>query len=86
MRFRPKIGPSEFDIKTRYVVKFLSEGNRLRIEVVLRGSYRDKPAAGYGLLDRVIGRTPAGTTIEVFPYREGDTIVAVLAAAKSRPD
>ena len=37
MKYRPKIGPGDFDTKTRQVAKFLDEGHKVKITIMFRG-------------------------------------------------
>ena len=37
MKYRPKIGPGDFDTKTRQVLKFLSDGHKVKVTVMFRG-------------------------------------------------
>src|SRR5579864_6105342 len=37
MKYRPKIGPGDFDTKTRQVLKFLNEGHKVKVTIMFRG-------------------------------------------------
>ena len=37
MKYRPKIGPGDFDTKTRRVQKFLNEGHKVKVTIMFRG-------------------------------------------------
>jgi translation initiation factor IF-3 len=53
MKYRPKIGPGDFDTKTRQVTRFLAEGHAVAVVVLLRGRERTTPELGLQLLDNV---------------------------------
>ena len=53
MKYRPKIGPGDFDTKTRLVAKFLDEGHKVKITIMFRGREVFHPELGKKILDRV---------------------------------
>jgi translation initiation factor IF-3 len=44
MKYRPKIGPGDFDTKTRQVAKFLNEGHKVKITSTASGSWTGSPS------------------------------------------
>ena len=46
MKYRPKIGPGDFDTKTRQVAKFLDEGHKVKITIMFRGREVFHPELG----------------------------------------
>jgi translation initiation factor IF-3 len=55
IKFRPKISIHDYDFKMKHVKRFLGEGNKVKITVMLRGREKQKPELGYQVLDRVLG-------------------------------
>ena len=53
MKYRPKIGPGDFDTKTRQVAKFLDEGHKVKITIMFRGREVFHPELGKRILDRI---------------------------------
>ena len=53
MKYRPKIGPGDFDTKTRQVAKFLDEGHKVKITIMFRGREVFHPELGKKILDRI---------------------------------
>src|ERR1700676_567272 len=53
MKYRPKIGPGDFDTKTRQVAKFLEEGHKVKITIMFRGREVFHPELGKKILDRI---------------------------------
>jgi len=43
MKYRPKIGPGDFDTKTRQVLRFLSEGHKVKVTVMFRDGRSSTP-------------------------------------------
>ena len=55
IKFRPKISIHDYDFKMRHVQRFLLEGNKVKITVMLRGREKAKPELAHKILDRVLG-------------------------------
>lgn len=55
IKFRPKISIHDYTFKIRHVQRFLKEGNKVKITVMLRGREKAKPELAHGILDRVFG-------------------------------
>ncbi len=53
IKFRPKISIHDYNFKVRHVQKFLKEGNKVKITVMLRGREKYKPELADAILDRV---------------------------------
>ncbi len=54
MKYRPKIGPGDFDTKTRLVEKFLTEGHKVKVTIMFRGRESAHPELGKKILDRIV--------------------------------
>src|ERR1700732_2760817 len=53
MKYRPKIGPGDFDTKTRQVGRFLGEGHKVKVTIMFRGREMSHPELGKKILDRI---------------------------------
>jgi translation initiation factor IF-3 len=53
IKFRPKISIHDYTFKIRHVQRFLKDGNKVKITVMLRGREKAKPELGHKILDRV---------------------------------
>lgn len=53
IKFRPKISIHDYTFKIRHVQRFLKEGHKVKITVMLRGREKAKPELAHGILDRV---------------------------------
>jgi translation initiation factor IF-3 len=91
MKYRPKIGPGDFDTKTRKVVHFLEEGHKVKITLMFRGRETTHPELGRKILDRVVEATADVGRVETSARQEGRQMTMVLgpdkqaqAAAKAR--
>jgi translation initiation factor IF-3 len=54
IKFRPKISIHDYDFKIKHVKRFIEEGNKVKITIMLRGREKSKPELGFQVLDRVL--------------------------------
>jgi translation initiation factor IF-3 len=55
IKFRPKISIHDYAFKLKHVRRFLEEGNKVKITVMLRGREKSRPEMGHAILERVLG-------------------------------
>lgn len=53
IKFRPKISIHDYTFKVRHVQRFLTDGNKVKITVMLRGREKAKPELADGIFERV---------------------------------
>jgi len=82
MKYRPKIGPGDFDTKTRQVAKFLGEGHKVKLTIMFRGREVFHPELGKRILDRVAETLGDAAKVEFEPRLDGRNMVMVLAPDK----
>jgi len=82
MKYRVKIGPGDFETKTRQVGRFLREGHKVKVTIMFRGRENDHPELGMKILDRVIDEVEEVAKVESSPKRDGRNMVMVLAPDK----
>jgi translation initiation factor IF-3 len=82
MKYRPKIGPGDFDTKTRQVAKFLDEGHKVKVTIMFRGREVFHPELGKRILDRIADQTEGTAKVESEPRLDGRNMVMVLAPDK----
>jgi len=54
IKFRPKISIHDYNFKIRHVQRFLEEGNKVKITIMIRGRERSRPELAQQILDRVL--------------------------------
>ena len=95
MKYRPKIGPGDYDTKTRQVAKFLGEGHKVKITIMFRGREVFHPELGKRILDRIAAEMEGMAKVEAEPKLDNRNMIMVLApdkrakqsaASKSHPD
>jgi len=82
MKYRPKIGPGDFDTKTRQVGKFLNEGHKVKITIMFRGREVYHPEHGKKILDRIAEQMEGVAKIEAEPKLDNRNMIMVLAPDK----
>jgi translation initiation factor IF-3 len=86
MKYRPKIGPGDFDTKTRLVERFLTEGHKVKITIMFRGRESAHPELGARILDRIVEKLSDIAKIESAPKLDGRNMIMVLGPdKKSKP-
>ena len=82
MKYRPKIGPGDFDTKTRQVAKFLNQGHKVKITIMFRGREMSHQELGLKILNRVADEVGTLAKVEASPKVDGRNMVMVLAPDK----
>ncbi|MGH9082094.1 MAG: translation initiation factor IF-3 [Acidimicrobiales bacterium] len=82
MKYRPKIGPGDFDTKTRQVGKFLDDGHKVKVTIMFRGREVFHPELGKRILDRIAEQMDGAAKVEAEPRLDGRNMVMVLAPDK----
>jgi translation initiation factor IF-3 len=86
MKYRPKIGPGDFDTKTRLVEKFLNEGHKVKVTIMFRGRESAHPELGKKILDRIIEKLADTAKVESAAKLDGRNMIMVLGPdKKSKP-
>jgi translation initiation factor IF-3 len=82
MKYRPKIGPGDFETKTKKVIHFLEEGHKVKITLMFRGREMTHPELGRKILDRVVESTAQVGRVETTARQEGRQMTMVLGPDK----
>jgi len=54
VKFRPKIGEHDYQVKLKHIKKFIEEGNKVKVVVFLRGRERAKPELAHKIINRIV--------------------------------
>ena len=82
MKYRPKIGPGDFDTKTRLVEKFLTEGHKVKVTIMFRGRESAHPELGKKILDRIVEKLVDTAKVESAAKLDGRNMIMVLGPDK----
>ncbi len=83
IKFRPKISVHDYDFKMKHICRFLEEGDKVKVTVMLRGREKQKPELGIAVLDKVLG------AVQGIGARDGDirrqdwSVSALVVPAKT---
>ena len=76
---RPSIDTNDYDVKMRSIVKFLGEGDKVKVTVRFRGREMVHQDLGLAVLNRVRDQLVELAKIEEFPKMEGRQMTMVMA-------
>lgn len=82
VKFRPKTGDHDFDVKVKNLKRFLEKGNKGKVTVMFRGREIVHPDIGREMLNRVIQALGDEATIEQHPRLEGRQMVMIVAPGR----
>ncbi|KRA79757.1 translation initiation factor IF-3 [Altererythrobacter sp. Root672] len=79
IKMRPNIDDHDYDVKMRSVVKFIEEGDKVKMTLRFRGREMAHQDLGMNLLKRVQEDVAEIAKIEAYPRLEGRQMLMVLA-------
>ena len=79
IKMRPNIDDHDYDVKMRSIMKFLEEGDKVKMTLRFRGREMAHQELGTALLSRVKDDTAKFAKVEAYPRLEGRQMVMVLA-------
>ena len=79
IKLRPNIDDNDYNIKMRSMIKFLEEGDKVKVTLRFRGREMAHQDLGVKVLDRVRGDLDEMGKVEQFPKMEGRQMVMVIA-------
>jgi len=84
IKFRPGTEEGDYQVKLRNLVRFLSDGDRVKITLRFRGREMAHQELGVKLLKRVEADLTELGTVEQFPRMEGRQMVMLIAPKKKK--
>jgi translation initiation factor IF-3 len=78
MKFRPKIDEHDYTTKMKHVVRFLGEGNKVKLTIMFRGREMAHPELGMKILNRVAEDVADFAVVESAPRQDGRNMTMVL--------
>jgi translation initiation factor IF-3 len=82
VQFRPKISANDFNVKARRVVRFLGDGDKVKVTMRFRGREVTHPEIGRGILMQLVEDVGELAVIETQPRLEGRQMTMVLAPTR----
>ena len=78
IKFRPGTDTNDYDVKMRSVLKFLEEGDKVKITLRFRGREMAHQELGLELLNRVAADVAEAGKVENMPRLEGRQMVMMI--------
>src|SRR6476469_758821 len=82
VKYRPGTGESDYQIKLRNLIRFLTEGDKAKVTLRFRGREMVHQDIGRKLLDRVVADLAPHSVVEQNPVMEGKQMIMVFAPKK----
>ena len=79
MKFRPKIDTGDYSTKKKHVLRFLGQGNRVKITIMFRGREMAHPEQGLSILERLADDLTDIAVVEAAPKMEGRNMFMTVA-------
>ena len=79
IKMRPNIDDHDYDVKMRAILKFIGEGDKVKVTLRFRGRELAHGQLGMKLLQRVQEDTAEEAKVEQYPRMEGRQMLMVLA-------
>jgi translation initiation factor IF-3 len=86
MKLRPKIDAHDYETKKGHVVRFLKQGDKVKITIMFRGREQHRPELGFRLLQRLAGDVEELGFIESSPKQDGRNMIMVLGPHKKKSE
>lgn len=85
VKFRPGTDEGDYQIKMRNLLRFLSEGDKVKVTLRFRGREMAHQEFGIRLIERIKADTEEAAVVEQYPKLEGRQMVMMLAPKKVAP-
>jgi translation initiation factor IF-3 len=79
MKLRPKIDPHDYETKKGHVVRFLKQGDKVKITIMFRGREQSRPELGLRLLQRLAEDVAELGFVEAAPKQDGRNMIMVMS-------
>jgi translation initiation factor IF-3 len=86
MKLRPKIDQHDYETKKGHVVRFLRQGDKVKITIMFRGREQHRPELGFRLLQRLAEDVNELGFVESAPKQDGRNMIMVLGPHKKKSE
>jgi translation initiation factor IF-3 len=86
MKLRPKIDAHDYETKKGHVVRFLKQGDKVKITIMFRGREQHRPELGFRLLQRLAGDVEELGFVESAPKQDGRNMIMVIGPHKKKSE
>ncbi len=85
LKFRPTTEDGDYQVKLRNLLRFLKNGDKVKITLRFRGREVAHQELGMKILERLQQDTAEMAVVEQHPKREGRQLLMVLSPKKKQP-
>ncbi len=86
MKLRPKIDAHDYETKKGHVVRFLRQGDKVKITIMFRGREQHRPELGFRLLQKLAEDVTELGFVESSPKQDGRNMIMVLGPHKKKAE
>jgi len=86
MKLRPKIDAHDYATKKGHVVRFLRQGDKVKITIMFRGREQHRPELGFRLLQRLAEDVDELGFVESAPRQDGRNMIMVIGPHKKKAE
>ncbi len=86
IKLRPKIDPHDYETKKGHVVRFLKQGDKVKVTIMFRGREQSRPELGFRLLQRLAEDVAELGSVESAPKQDGRNMIMVLGPHKKKSE
>ena len=83
VKFRINVDDHDYETKKNHVLRFLTEGDKVKATIFFRGREMTRQGLGRQLLVKLIQEIGDKAVVESMPRQEGNTLHAILAPPKT---
>ncbi len=83
VKMRPKIEEHDFNVKKRNAIRFLEDGDKVKVTIMFRGREIVHSSLGHKLLEKLAREVHEISVVERTPKLEGHNMVMVLAPKRA---
>jgi len=86
MKLRPKIDSHDYETKKGHVIRFLRQGDKVKITIMFRGREQHRPELGFRLLQRLAEDVSELGFVESAPKQDGRNMIMVIGPHKKKAE
>ena len=79
VKLRPNIEQHDYEVKLKHAMRFLGEGNKVKVTIMFRGRELSHPELGQEILDRVAEDLKDSIIVDRKPKLEGSNMIMIVA-------
>lgn len=82
VKFRPRTGEHDFEVKRNHILRFLQEGSKVKATIAFRGREMAHRNIGWEMMQRLVESLAEVGQVEAKPRQEGPNLTTILSPKK----